>query len=584
MVSIAEYLHGVDYVSDPNTLQIARHARTSVIAIVGTAPIHLVADADRPEVNEVTLVTNQLEGTRKFGADIPGYTIPSALKAIYRQGVSLALVVNVFDHEDPTHYKDVTGEVRTFDSSDRLVASQLGIYNIALKSSDANTTYTAGVDYIVEPASGEFIRIPSGAIEAEAEVQLDFRYGVPRGSRTVVTDEAQTFTTDTITVSNTPPVLDVVMTSDDGNTTYVEGTDYTVNLATGTITRIGGGSILAAADVLVDYTYGDPLGVTEADIVGDTIGGSSRTGMQELLSGYSKYGFNGRILIAPGYSTSPYVASSMRAVADRILAHAGVDAPLGTTRDEAISGRNGIGPAQNFATSSNRQANLFPHVRSVDGDIEPLSQYWAGAFARRHAEAGFWWSPSNIEVNGVGGLEYKLTSSHVDPTADIQLLNASGVVTMYGATSSSSFGTGYRIWGNRSAAFPSDTAPSNFIVIQVIEDQIRIALERAMLPYIDRPISPATISLIIQTANNYLAKLIQLNALIDGNTFFAAEDNLVSDIANGQLTVRLEHAGPPPLERLIIRGRYNENFLTRLGARTLGEAAVGIAGNQALLA
>lgn len=581
MPGIAAYLHGVEFISDPNGFQVARVRRSSVIGLVGTAPIQLVDEAIRPGVNVLSQIASQAEGRSKFGPEVAGYTIPQALRAIALQGAPYVLVVNTFDPDNPRHYETVTDEARTFDDNNRLVAGQIGIYEVTLTNAAGDVEYTLNLDYSYDGASGEFIRLPSGRIDPLESILIDYRYGVPLGVRTAVVDETVTFSdaAPTQIVANTPPIQDVTVTSTDGNTFYIENIDYSIAYETGSITRLADGDIPTGdgVEVLVDYTYGNPIGVTDEEIMGAELGGSLRTGCYELLAGFPKFSYNPRILIAPGYTYKPKVQTVLVAIANRVLGHVGIDGPLGITRDEAISGRNGIGPARNFIGASYRQVNLWPHVISATSEkVEPYSQFWAGVFSATQSSKGYWWSPSNQGIVGINGTEVDITSSHTDQNADVQLLNAVGVVTVYGATAISSFATAYKTWGNRSAAYPATSDPKNFICIQVVEDQIRTALELALLPYIDRPINGITIGLITQTIDSFLARLITTGALIDGRSLFLEADNLVSDIANGEITVRLEYAAPPPLERLVVRARYNEDFLAQLGGRTLGQAAVGV--------
>jgi uncharacterized protein len=145
--------------------------------------------------------------------------------------------------------------------------------------------------------------------------------------------------------------------------------------------------------------------------------------------------------------------------------------------------------------------------------------------------------------------------------SEIQLLNEAGIVTVFGITPLGSFAAGYRMWGNRSAAYPTDTSPRSFIVIQVIEDQIRVGLERALLQYIDRPFNRTVVSFILQTMNGYLQRMKSRGILLGGHAFFDTQDNPVDQLALGQIVVRLEQAGPPPLERITVMARYNEQFL-----------------------
>jgi uncharacterized protein len=105
-MSLTDFLHGVDYVVDPNIITPVEFPRSAVIGLVGTAPIHLSGD---PEVvaQEPILVSSYRDAVRKFGpinSGAEGFSLPLALEAIYAQGIALCIVINVFDPTNPDHY------------------------------------------------------------------------------------------------------------------------------------------------------------------------------------------------------------------------------------------------------------------------------------------------------------------------------------------------------------------------------------------------------------------------------------------------------------------------------------------------
>ncbi|MGC8487181.1 MAG: hypothetical protein ACP5QO_03025, partial [Clostridia bacterium] len=65
-----------------------------------------------------------------------------------------------------------------------------------------------------------------------------------------------------------------MLTSSPAGTTYVQGTDYSVDARTGLITQIAGGALTATEAVLVTYTYysGTPY-VAGTDYAIDPING-----------------------------------------------------------------------------------------------------------------------------------------------------------------------------------------------------------------------------------------------------------------------------------------------------------------------
>src|SRR5690554_2724495 len=100
----ASFLHGVETVEQEVGGRVIRALKTAVIGLVGTAPVHLVDEADR-KVNKLTLIANDKDAAKYFGPETEGYSIPSALRAIFDKGSGLVFVVNVFD---PAVHKDET--------------------------------------------------------------------------------------------------------------------------------------------------------------------------------------------------------------------------------------------------------------------------------------------------------------------------------------------------------------------------------------------------------------------------------------------------------------------------------------------
>jgi len=94
--------HGIEllrFYAGPKNI---RTVATAVIGLVGTAPIHLLADPANRTINEPVLITSEEAAAKHFGPDTEGFTIPAALRAIFAQGAGTVFVVNVFDPERHT--------------------------------------------------------------------------------------------------------------------------------------------------------------------------------------------------------------------------------------------------------------------------------------------------------------------------------------------------------------------------------------------------------------------------------------------------------------------------------------------------
>jgi len=362
----------------------------------------------------------------------------------------------------------------------------------------------------------------------------------------------------------------VVVGSDPSGTTYTVGTDYTVDPVNGILSIESGGRISAGATVLVAFDYADPTKVMDSDIIGAFTSGAY-SGMQAFKTTYGTMGFFPKILIAPGYSQNADVASALTTMAMTLRAITLVDSPPSTPAATAIANRGVAGNA--FDTSSSRVVLCYPQETFFDTGVDPttgqsvnvnavapFSQWVAGAIAAKDLAKGYWWSPSNTQIQGALGPDVALYASIIDPASDVNNLNAQGIVTVF-----NNFGTGLLVWGNRSASYPTSTAPDNFINVRRTMDVIEESVELAMLQFIDQPISNALITAIVASINSFVRTLIQRGALVAGSASFNPAENPPSQVAAGQLVFDIDVMPPPPAERISFNVTIDINLLQQLG-------------------
>jgi hypothetical protein len=390
----------------------------------------------------------------------------------------------------------------------------------------------------------------------------------PSVHKQTVADEALTLSSDGTAVTANPDVITLTLTSSDGTTTYAEGTDYTLDQATGTITRVTSGQIPSGADLKASYDHADPSMVEASDIIGGVDTGGDRTGMQTWLDSFQRFGFFPKLLIAPVYSTQASVAVEMQALAqkDKCRAIALIDAPIGTKRDAALEGRGPEGDI-NFNVSDNRVALCYPHLKVYDRvteseRLEPFSQRLAGVIARTDMEEGYHVSPSNKPILGIVGAERQLSARINDPTSDVNLLNEAGIITLF-----NSFGSGLRTWGNRSSAWPSSTAQRQFIQTQRTLDVIAESIEMSMLQFLDGPVTRARIDAVLQSVQEFLNIQENRGALIPGSTVeFLEARNPPAQLASGHVVFTVTAVPPPPMERITFEQVVDINLLSNLFA------------------
>jgi phage tail sheath protein FI len=358
-------------------------------------------------------------------------------------------------------------------------------------------------------------------------------------------------------------VSGVAVASEDGSVTYQAGTDYLLDALSGTIARISSGTIPAGARLIASYDFVDPTLVTPADIIGTVNAAGKRTGLKSLKDTYNDFGFFAKILIAPAFGTLASVSAELVALADELDAIAYIDAPIGATFVQVIAGRGPNG-AINFNTSSERARLCYPHVIGYDAAananrLEPLSVHAAALRAKVDLDKGFWWSSSNQELAGVTGVERKLSAMIDDAQSEVNLLNEQGITTVF-----SSYGTGYRLWGNRTAAWPTVTHMKNFENVRRTGDMINESLRYFSLQFIDMPIDQALIDALLESVNAYGRKLIGDGALLGFKAWYDPARNEETELAAGHLLINYKYTPPPPLERLTFETEITSEYLLTL--------------------
>lgn len=156
------YLHGVETIEIQQGGRPVTVVKSSIIALVGIAPIGAV--------NTPTLVLNPNDAAQ-FGQQLPGFTIPQALDAIFKQGNATVVVVNTFN--DVTNTAAVTLESQTITNGKlKLDFAPIGNVNVFLTNGTTPFTGVKDVDYTLD-AFGNFTALTAVAAEG---LLLKFTY------------------------------------------------------------------------------------------------------------------------------------------------------------------------------------------------------------------------------------------------------------------------------------------------------------------------------------------------------------------------------------------------------------------------
>lgn len=372
------------------------------------------------------------------------------------------------------------------------------------------------------------------------------------------------------------------VTNEGGTITYVYGKDYDIDWVNGVLSIPTGSSIAAGAEISVAFSYCDPTKVTAAQIVGAITAGAY-TGAQVFYTVFQQMGFAPKILLAPGFSTVQSVSQALDAIAQKLYAFALADSASGTVVSAVIANR-GVS-SSNFFTSSYRTILCYPQQMVADTGIVPTgvtlgpegqpmqatasgdtampySPFVAGVVAANDITNGYWFSPSNEEVEGTDGPDVAIYASASDPDSDTNDLNAVGILTIFNG-----YAAGLRTWGNRSAAFPTYADPTTFICVRRTLDVLEESMLLGSLQYQDRPITSGLIALILAGGNGIINTMIQQGALLPGSAMtYNPADNPASQLASGQIVFEFSVMPPPPAEKITYKFAINLSLLSNLGS------------------
>ena len=335
---------------------------------------------------------------------------------------------------------------------------------------------------------------------------------------------------------------------------------FTIPQALDAIFDQGYGGTIIVNNVFDPDTHVNGVGdVTQAELLGGIDANGDASGLSGAYECYNRFGYFPKLLLS-AQSSDPVIRVEMDQVANRLHAIAVCDLPIGLTKQQAVESR-GTGGIVNANTSSARTVICYPHVKVADletGDdrLEPLSQRLVGVMIQTDLTQGYHHSPSNREIRGVVGSEVDINFYPSDYQNDTNFLNEAGIVTCM-----RSFATGYKVFGNRSAAFPTSSHVENFIHARRILDQIHEAIIFFTMQYVDRIGTVLNIEALEEGVNRYLRRKIGDGVLYGGTYVFDREKNTADEIADGRFHYKLEVHPISVMERITTHSYVDTKFI-----------------------
>ncbi|SAL03096.1 phage tail sheath protein [Caballeronia fortuita] len=178
----------------------------------------------------------------------------------------------------------------------------------------------------------------------------------------------------------------------------------------------------------------------------------------------------------------------------------------------------------------------------------------AGLLAQSDNARGFWWSPSNLAINGITGTGRAIDFRMGDTTCRANLLNAANVATIIRQD-------GFRLWGNRTLASDQKW---QFLCVVRTRDIIADSLMAAHLWAVDRGITKNYINDVVEGVNAFLRNLTARGAILGGNCWVDASLNTPDQIADGHVYFDFDFTPTYPSERVTFRGHMTNGYITSI--------------------
>jgi hypothetical protein len=299
--------------------------------------------------------------------------------------------------------------------------------------------------------------------------------------------------------------------------------------------------------VVVRVASGVDAAATRSNIIGNSAGAR---GVWAFTRAEARVHAAPRLLIAPWFSNNLAVAQEMVSVADRLRGIAIIDGP-NTTYVAAATYRENFGSARAYLVDP---AVRYWSTRNNAEAKQPASPRVAGVIARSDNERGFWWSPSNREIQGITGATRNVDFELGDPYSQANYLNENEVATIVRKD-------GYRLWGNRTCSADPKWA---FLSVRRTADMIQESLLRAHLWAVDRNITRTYMEDVVDGVNAYLAHLVAVGAILGGTCWADAELNTPDQIAQGKVYFDFDFTPPYPAEHITFRSHLVDDYLVEV--------------------
>jgi phage tail sheath protein FI len=318
------------------------------------------------------------------------------------------------------------------------------------------------------------------------------------------------------------------------------------------------GSIKPDDTLTVNYNVLDPSMITADDIIGGISDTGDYSGIQLAQKAYPQFNEVLGSLIAPSWSQDIKVSVALLSIAKKLnsvfIANAIVDLDTSSCKkyQDAIDVKQKsslIDAHYNLCFGDAYLADTKYNLSTLVAAVKQYITQQNDNFPNQN--------PSNklLYINNfkLNGKELYLDREQAN------YLNANGIITARNGTS------GWRVWGNRTACFPSDTDIKNFdIAVRDCFNFVRNTCVVSVDQMVDSQIDRALILRIESTLQGWVDGLVGSGKLISGKINFLKDRNPLSELLAGNIYFNLQITSGPTASSISIDVAFNVNDLNRI--------------------
>lgn len=365
-------------------------------------------------------------------------------------------------------------------------------------------------------------------------------------------------------IVNDPVLLDtLVVKKSSAAEPAILGTDYTAAYDDDgqlIVSVLETGALYGETTLILEYDAVDATKVTSADIIGGASADGKSKGLELIDMIYTMFSLVPGILMAPGFTEDPMVASVIKAkalnISDcfRCIVLTDVDTAEVKSYRDVNAWKN-----KNNYTGKN-QVVCWPCVRNGDM-VFHMSTHILGVIGTMDADNGDvpYQSPSNRDMQ-ITGMCLKDGTEVMLSIPQANLLNSQGIMTAINRG-------GWKSWGNYTGAYPaSNDVKDTFICVRRMFDWQYQSFILTYWPDVDGPIMPRLLKAITGTEQLRLNGLVSRGYLLGASISFLESENPETDLLQGIIRFHTNLTPPLPAQNIEDTLEYDVNNLKALFA------------------